>query len=181
MLKFAKLYEQELSKIYLNIVCEPKYGYINVDYISQNKIEEDDWNYIQRVSLYNDKIIGYMHASTSRAANRITQLCIWSVACNLKEYREFELDCLKFLLYLFTHFRKVEWSVCMSNPVRKTYRKLVHTLGGRIIGISEQVHLVNGVYEDEELYEIMSTEEVKTKLKKLIEEREHGHGRKTTM
>ena len=181
MLKFAKLYEQELSKIYLNIVCEPKYGYINVDYISQNKIDEDDWNYIQRVSLHESKIIGYMHAGTSRASNRIVQLTIWSVASNLTEYKEFELDCLKFLSYLFNCFRKVEWSACMSNPVRKTYRKLINTLGGRIIGISEQVHLVNGVYEDEELYEIMSTEEVKTKLRKLIEEREHGHGRKNTM
>ena len=181
MLKFAKLYEQELSKTYLTIICEPKYGYVNQDYIAPNTIDEDDWNYVQRVRLYEDKIIGYMHGSTSRASNRITQLAIWSVASNLSQYREFELDCLNFLLYLLNNFRKVEWSVCMSNPVRKSYTKLIKKLGGRIVGISKQVHLVNGVYEDEELYEIMSTEEVKIKLRKLIEEREHGHGRKNSV
>ena len=104
MLKFAKLYEQELSKTYLTIICEPKYGYISEDYISAHKIDEDDWNYVQRVSLYENKIIGYIQGSTSRASNRIVQLCIWSIASNLKEYREFELDCLNFLLYLLNNF-----------------------------------------------------------------------------
>lgn len=177
MLKFAKLYEQELSKTYLTIICEPRYGYISEDYISAHKIDEDDWNYVQRVSLYENKIIGYIQGSTSRASNRIVQLCIWSIASNLKEYREFELDCLNFLLYLLNNFRKIEWSVCVNNPVKKSYRKLIKELNGSIVGISQQVHLINGKYEDEELYEIMSTDEVKLKLQNLITRRQNAFNR----
>ena len=178
MLKFAKLYEQELIKIHLNTITQSKYGYVNTDYLCGIKIDEDDWNYVQRISLYNDKIIGYMHGSTSRASNRIVQLNIWSVAGTLKEYREFELDCLNFLLYLLNNFRKIEWTVCVNNPVKKSYRKLIKELNGSVVGISQQVHLINGKYEDEELYEIMSTDEVKLKLQDLITRRQNAFTRK---
>lgn len=169
MLKFAKLYEKELTQLYYNNITDVKYQWINCNYNGALEINNDDWNTIQRVSLDNEtsNIIGFLEGRVVRSCNKISELLIFSNANTLREYKIFEADLLDYMIYLLTNFRKLEFSVVVGNPVRKKYHQFLKVVGGRVIGTYTKSCRINGQLYDDERYELISTPEVISKVKEL--------------
>lgn len=168
MLKMAKVYEDSLIKLYLSHITDERNKYLSYSYITGCNIEDNDWNSIQRVILYNNKIIGYVSADVHRALNKIDQLFIISFAKSYSEKKQFEYNLLQYILFLLKNFRKIKWSCCVKNPVRKSYLKLINTLNGKIVGREEKEVIIDGEEEDIEIYEILKSKDTLDILKKLI-------------
>lgn len=55
------------------------------------------------------------------------------------------------------HFRKLDFTVVIGNPIESTYDRMVEKYGGRIVGIQKkQVRLIDGQLYDKKLYEILA-------------------------
>ena len=167
MLKLAYLYQEEIKQLFAKTCDNPKYKYYHLGYFDFPKIEDNEWNKIQRVSMYEDSVIGYLSASVNRTNNIIDSLCMLSDTISIKEYKEFEKDIFDFFLILLRQYPTIQWTVVTNNPVKKKYEKFVKYVGGDIVGIHHKSARIDDQLLNEELFEIISSNEVINKIKEL--------------
>ncbi|TVX86108.1 hypothetical protein FPZ44_23735 [Paenibacillus agilis] len=70
----------------------------------------------------------------------------------------FVKDLQKFLSDIFERFgfNKLSYSVVIGNPIEKSYDRMTHKYGGRIVGVNRnEVLLSDGTLNDLKLYEIL--------------------------
>lgn len=166
MLVHPKLYETELKQI-AAITTGKKYKYYHAGYFTLPTVDDDEWNKIQRISLYNDKILGYFSGGISRTHCIISNIAMFSVASSYKEYKCFERDLLSFFILLLESYPTILWTVVYDNPVRKKYEKFCEVVGGRIVGVYKQSCRIGKDLKDEEAFQVISTPEVIENIKKL--------------
>ena len=168
MLAHPKLFENELKQI-AAVTIDEKYKYYHGGYLSLPTIDDDEWNKIQRVCLYKDKVIGYFNANVNRTHGIISNLAIFSVAASYKEFKCFEKDLLSFFLLLLKSYPTILWTVVYDNPVRKKYEQFCRAVGGHIVGVYKQSCRIGKTLMDEEALQIISTDETIEKVQELID------------
>jgi len=157
MLKLAYPYQEQLNKAYQQIIFKDKYKYFNLSnyWNYEMELDKDSWNSVQMVSVdKNDNILGYLSASFSRPANKVSSIGVM----NFHDMNiTFSKDFYEFLnsLFLTYDFHKIEWSVVIGNPAEKMYDKIINKYGGRVVGVyKESTRLQDGKYYDVKDYEI---------------------------
>lgn len=159
MLEPAIKYKEQLEQLHYNIWFKDKYKYCNYSvYYDALNIETTTWNKHQFVSVVNGKVIGYISYSVSREDNSVYGLYIVNFTDNKISFGKDLGQALQDIFEKFK-FRKLDFSVAVGNPIEKSYDKMISKYGGRIVGIKkEDVKLIDGLYYDKKLYEILATE-----------------------
>lgn len=136
----------------------------------QIKIDESNWNRMQLVSLDKEgNVIGYFSANINREI--IAADNMQAINFGDKGNFIFATDLVAFIEKLFVEFnmQKINWRVCMGNPIEKMYDKFCLKVGGRIVGIYEQDYkLVDGEIHDGKAYELLRKNFIEYKEKKHI-------------
>ena len=159
MLKPAIMYKDQLESLQYQLYFEDKYKYWNSSvYYDLIQIDDSTWCKHQFVSVVNDEVIGYIEYDISRTEHNVTSLSVVNFS---DDKATFGRDLMKVLKDIFEvyKFQKIKFSVIIGNPIEKSYDRLVKKYGGRIIGIfKNDVKLIDNLYYDRKLYEILASE-----------------------
>jgi len=167
MLRPAQLYKNEIQTKYAEAIADDKNFYLQCDSYNnyELKIDENDWNLIQLVSIdSNNNVTGYFHAAIDRAAWNVTEI----MAANFNSPSlSFGRDFMAFIDRLFMHhnFDKINFSCVQGNPAFHIYTRLMRKYEiGRVVGTYKRdIRMPNGKYYDRTFFEILS-EEYKSKI-----------------
>ena len=157
MLQPAILYKEEVSyKLHCTWLDE-QYKYLYCDgYVDDWKIEESNWLYTQLVSIYDDKILGYIQYKNNRQSNNVCGLVI----VGFENDARFVRDIVQAIDDIFNRFdfNKLNFSAVPENPAAKIYDKYIERLGGRVVGIYEKDWKCwDNKFYDRKIYEIMKS------------------------
>ncbi len=158
MLDLAINHEEELRMKFRSTWFTEKYKFWNcANFYEERQLAESTLNEHQFVSLNdNGEVIGYIGYWIDRENDLVDGLNI----INFTENRvTFGIDVGNALRDIFEkfHFRKLNFSVVVGNPIENTYDRLIDKYHGRIVGVQEkQVRLIDGQFFDKKLYEILA-------------------------
>ena len=166
MLKPAIQYKTEITKLLTDIWFDDKYKYYISDwYYDVPEIKDSTWNRHEFVSLdTNTSILGYIHYSIDRCANKACSFC--AISFTSIPTLTFGRDLYQAIDEVFCKFKfnKLRFAVIIGNPIEKTYDKLIAKYGGAVTGYSKQeVRLSDGELYDMKTYEIMREDYLKCK------------------
>ncbi len=161
MLKPAILYKDELTKAKQEVAYDPKYRWLDLDYITYTfDIQENNWTWLQMVSIHpkTGKVLGYLSAEVHQKLHGISAMYV----CNFGDpCMTFSRDFEQFFLDLFFLFKytKVKWGVIVGNPAEGLYDTWIKKHGGRVVGtyIRDKV-LWDGTVCDCKVYEVLREE-----------------------
>lgn len=156
MLQPAILYKEEiLNKLY-STWHQDKYKWIYADGFAEEwTIDVNGWNYVQLVSIVDNKIIGFIQYHVLRNSRNVNGLTIVGFDNNPL----FIKDLIQAIDDIFNkfHFHKLTFSSASDNPSARVYDKYIIKLGGRMYGISKEQWLMeDGIYHDVKHYEILN-------------------------
>lgn len=140
---------------------EDKYKFYNFSsWWNGQEISTDisEWDTISRVSVGDNKVLGYMSADISRDTLNIDNLRLINFNLNTISLT-FIKDVKTFIDYLFSvrKFRKMSFKVAVGNPSERLYDKFVEKYEGRVVGTyTKHIKLIDGKYYDVKLYEVMN-------------------------
>ena len=177
MLKSAYLFKEQFDELLRNeLINNPDRlkniysldGYNSFTHI----IKDDDWDYLQMVSLFDNKVSGFISASLDRGKLLVDQLTAISFT---NDKILFTMDLLKFVENLFmlpeyNWIRKIECTCIVDTPEDKMWTKYILKLGGRVVGIKEQRYLIKGKIYDQKIFEILKSNFNYNEIKKLLNE-----------
>lgn len=171
MLDYAIKYESKLKELYLsNVVGNPFYDYWNSDYYNFNlTINNSDWTDIQKVSIFDNKLYGYLAATIDRQCSIVTGLSVYYLYSNTLSVG-FIRDLIKFIddLFMIENASKIKFYVIVGNPAERMYDKFISTHGGRIVGYYKNDAIIKGHgLCNKKLYEIMREDYLLSKEKKV--------------
>jgi hypothetical protein len=157
MLAYAKPYEDQVKELFRASTFDfyYKYGHL-YNFREDKKIPDSTWEGHHFVSMQGEEVIGYIAYDIDRPCDLATGLFITHFGT--KYPFTFGRDVITAIKEIFEkfHFRKLNTSVVIGNPVEKTYDRLIKRAGGRIVGIREkEVRLIDGLLYDLKLYEIL--------------------------
>ena len=160
MLDVAIRHREELIERFRAVWFDEKYKYWNcTNYYEEWDVVESTWNRHQFVSLGKQgKMIGYIGYHIDRANDFVYGLNIINFTDNKIT---FGLDGGQAIKDIFEkyHFRKINFSVVVGNPIEKTYDRMIERYGGTFCGYQRRnVKLIDGQFYDEKLYEIFDDE-----------------------
>lgn len=169
MLDLAINHEEELKKKFRSTWFSEKYRYWACsNYYEDFQLAESSWNSHQFVSLDSlGEVIGYIGYEIVREDERVCGLNIINFSDNKVT---FGIDVGNALLDIFEkfHFRKLDFTVVIGNPIESTYDRMIEKYHGRIVGVQEkQVRLIDGQFYDKKLYEILAEDYFKGRENKL--------------
>jgi hypothetical protein len=137
-------FEDEIKKIWAEKVFSNihryKYYFLG-GYFHYPEISTNDYDYIQRISVHNEKILGFFSASINRT--------MWSIEgfqfisfCNKPSYL-LGKDGLAFFNMLIKdyNFKSVQWKFSKENPTSKMYYQIVERHNGIIVNLQETVKI----------------------------------------
>lgn len=155
MLELAQKYKEVLESKFLDTWENEKYWYYNCySYFSKKELDDTTWSRMQYVSVSpKGEVIGYLGYSLERESRYVNGLEI----INFTDNPQFGLDVCHMIREIFEkyHYRKIEFTVIVGNPIEQKYDRLIARYGGRIVGTyHERVILPDGKLYDEKLYEI---------------------------
>lgn len=163
MLDVANKYSEEIDELMMNTWYDEKYKFFYAtNYRDKFGVKENNWDSHDFVSINkNGEIIGFIGYNIDRPSDYVSGLEIINFS---NDKTTFGKDVGEVLTNIFTKFnyRKIEFSVVVGNPIEKSYDKLIHRYGGRIVGIYKQhVKLIDNKYYDEKMYEIFRDDYIK--------------------
>jgi RimJ/RimL family protein N-acetyltransferase len=156
MLDVANKYKESIEELYYNTWYNDKYKfYHNSCFREKRIISDNNWNDCNFVSINkNKRIIGLIGYQIDRTNDFVS--CLWII--NFSDNKmTFGKDVGKVIDDIFNkfNFRKIEFSVVVGNPIEKSYDKLIHKYGGRVVGVYKQhTKLIDNKLYDEKIYEI---------------------------
>lgn len=167
MLEYAIAHKEALQAVRLKVLDDPNFFWFEQGvYVELEKdLDSSTWSKIQKVSLCDGEVIGYLSASISRADQSVTQIAAANFTKEISV--TFSRDFRDFLSSLLEHYRfhKVSWSVIVGNPAEAMYDKVVEHHGGRIVGQwREDIVMRDGRRYDEKWYEILRSDYVRSKV-----------------
>lgn len=173
MLKIALPYIDQLRELFLETWYREEYKYYNIDVyydLYKPTITEEEGDYRSRefVSVYNNRIIGYIEYSINRISNIVTNVCIIRFShCQknqLAEMMQFSRDVMQVVDDIFMKFNheKINFYCIKDNPARKMYEKFISKNGGTYVGTQRKNQkLMDNKYYDDCLYEILKEDYMK--------------------
>lgn len=160
MLDLAIKYESELQKLFADISLDEKYKFLyGMSYREKYKASETTWTMHEFVSIHNGEVIGYLKYNLDRDSNMAYGMQIVNFSNKGNYY--FSKDMMQFLKDIFEkfRFRKLRFCCFVGNPIEKMYDEYIKKFGGRIVGLErEESKLLDGLYYDLKLYEILYSE-----------------------
>jgi len=163
MLDVAIRYENEVRDELRSTWFDERYKYYAyTNYYEDWKPEENTWSKHEFVSLREGKVIGYMSYAIARESASVYGLGI--INFEKEPSLIFAVDLGTILKDIFDKycFRKLSFSVVVGNPIEKSYDKMCRKYGGRIVGTKkDHTRLIDGLFYDEKLYEILREDYVK--------------------
>jgi len=157
MLKDAFLLKEPLQKIFQNWITADDSLYYNYNSPTNFilRIEENQWNSIQKISLKDDEIIGFFGADVYRYKNIISNLAV--INFSKKPSYTFSNDLRLFVDTLFQQgFDKINFSCAAENPLILICNRLVEKRTIRKIGyFTNEAKLRNGKTCHLSVYEIL--------------------------
>lgn len=163
MLKPISDYIPEIKKFCSSTIIENEEKYKFYNFTSWWNGEEiptnvSEWDTISRVSIGDDKVLGYMSADISRDTLNIDGLRL--INFNLDTISlTFVKDIMIFINYLFSvkKFKKMTFRVAVGNPAERLYDKFIEKYNGRVVGTyTNHIKLIDGKYYDVKLYEVIN-------------------------
>lgn len=158
MLEPAIKYEVQTKEKFRGIWFDERYKFFNCsDYYEERKIDDSTWNRHQFVSIRNGEVIGYIGYAVGRTENDVSGLAI--VNFEEKPSLTFSKDLGQALCDIFEkfRFRRLEFSVIVGNPIKKSYDRLCQKYGGKIVGTHhKRQRLIDGKLYDQKYYEIFA-------------------------
>lgn len=158
MLDIAIRHKEELIERFRAVWFDEKYMFWNYSsFYEEWEVAESTLERHQFASLDSEgHVIGYIAYGIDRSNEYVYALNI----INFTDNRiVFGMDCGQALRDIFEkfHFRKVNFSVVVGNPIEKSYDKIIRRYGGAVCGYQRQnVKLIDGRFYDEKLYEILA-------------------------
>lgn len=157
MLRPAYNYSNELKKLFAESITGHKFKYYQLtNYaVFELKIENDEWSRIQKVSICDGEILGFLEASIDREVFGVSSLS--AINFHNQNYI-FSRDLYDFIIEMFDlyRFRSVRWTAITMNPAVEMYDRIVKNLGGRVVGIEHKAAMLrDGNLYDLKLYEIL--------------------------
>ena len=155
MIQPAIAHKEELQKLWIEHLNSDRSMYTQACsyYEYDLDIKKDEWNYMQLVSIENEKIVGYVHVGINREHDRVSNILFVSF---VDKSVTFSLDCKGVFENLMSRFRKISFTCVVGNPAEKMYNKLVKRYNGRVACVQkDHIRLRDGKYYDYKLYEIM--------------------------
>lgn len=169
MLDLALNHKEELCRKFRNTWFSEKYKFWACsNYYEEHVLKESTWDGHQFVSLDNKgDVIGYI----GYGIDRVNDVADGLSAVNFTDNKViYGIDIGNALIDIFEkfHFRKLNFCVVIGNPIESTYDRLTKKYGGRIVGTQkEQIRLYDGKYYDLKMYEILSEDYLKQRIKKI--------------
>jgi RimJ/RimL family protein N-acetyltransferase len=165
MLDVANKYKDKIEELYYNTWYDDKYKfYFNSCWREKHNINDSNWNDINFISVDKDKnVLGLIGYQVDRGNDYVSCLYIINFSNNKITFGK---DVGEVLDAIFTkfNFRKLEFSVVVGNSIEKSYDKLIHKYGGRIVGTYKQhTKLIDNKYYDEKFYEIFREDYLRNK------------------
>lgn len=159
MLKPAVKYKDQLDNLQSEIWFNDKYKYWNSSiYYDSISIDDSTWCKHQFVSVVNNEVIGYIEYGISRVEHNVTSINIINFSDNKITFGKDLMRALKDIFEVYK-FQKINFSVIIGNPIEKSYDRMVMKYGGRIVGMyKNDVKLIDGLYYDRKIYEILASE-----------------------
>lgn len=168
MLELAYKHEEKLKELFMESWYEDKYKYYFASRwhtgFELPKPSDGDWNGTQFVSVDKDKnVLGYLDFSVNRDDDLVSNIGIINFSNNKVIFGK---DIAKLFDDIFCKFkyRKIEFVVVCGNPIERSYDRMVHKFGGRIVGVlKKHVIIMGNEMCDEKLYEIFREDYLKAK------------------
>ena len=158
MLEIATKHETELQRLFADIAFDEKFKFFHgASWTEKYKASESTWATHEFVSVKDGNVVGYLKYSIDRDSNTAYKMA--AVNFSHKGIPCFSKDFMQFLIDIFEkfRFRKLKFCCYVGNPIEKMYDKYIKKYGGRIVGIEkEESKLIDGLYYDLKLYEILS-------------------------
>lgn len=171
MIKEAKLYENELQKLYVNIWNDPKYKYYISWFGTQNlEIPNNTYGSRNFAIIDNDDIIGYI-AYDFKILRNISYATNFRII-SFKQNLVFGFDLIKIIDDIFCKYNldKIEFHCCKNNPISKHYIKFINRYGGRYwTGFTNTYMLIDGELTDNLCFELYKEDYLKNKRRKKYE------------
>lgn len=147
MLTHPYAYINELNKVFADKVfsnVEKYQYYFTTGYLAFPEIYMNDYSAIQRLSIHNDEVIGWMVARLDREQWMVAGLEV--ISFKDKPSFLFGKDGVKFFNDLVDvyQFTQISWEFCYDIPVRKMYERIVEQYDGSIIDLLEPTRLQTG-------------------------------------
>lgn len=166
MLDLAIKHKEELIEQFRSIWFQDKYKFWNFGpYYEEWNAEESTWNNHQFVSLSGQgEVVGYIGYRIDRANDVVECLNIINFT---DDKLTFGMDTGRAIRDIFEkfHFRKINFSVVVGNPIEKTYDKLIQRYGGSVCGYCKKnVRLIDNQFYDEKMYEIFKEDYFRRKV-----------------
>ncbi len=140
-------FAEEIKRIYAERIFPnvERYKYFfTIGYTSYPEIAEHDYNVMQRISMHNNEMLGWMSARLDRELWAVTGLEFMSFL--KKPSFLFGKDGVKFFNDLIDvyRFKKLTWEFTTKNPAYKMYRQVVNQYDGTIIDLLDNAKLPTG-------------------------------------
>lgn len=176
MLKPFINYSDKFNDIFSKVIDKPRYKYwINNSYLYYKiKEEKNEWHIIQRVSINEEEILGFIEASISRECNYVENLSYLFFGTDCNKFKSnlfpkkdllyevfkntFKKDVYRFIHILLDDmkFNKIVLSYIPENPYNDFTNKLIKKFYGKEVGIHKNhVKLVDGKMYDLKYFEIL--------------------------
>lgn len=157
MLDLALNHKEELQKKFRSTWFSEKYKFWNcANYYGDRQLADSTWNDHQFVSINIDReVIGYIGYWIDREDDLIEGLNIINFTENKVTFGIDVGNAIRDIFEKF-HFRKLNFTVVVGNPIESTYDRMVEKYHGRIVGVQKKhVRLFDGQFYDKKLYEIL--------------------------
>lgn len=161
MLRPAKLYEEKLKQLYVDMIYDIQNQYY-IGYIGDNclTLSDNNWNCREYACITVDKagvtkVIGFFRYSINISANSVSSIGIVSFD---KGNPVFIMDIYYHIHELFIKYNmdRIEFSAYTDNPVIAAYHRFCIHCGGSSVGVKHQCsRLMDGKLHDMEEFEIL--------------------------
>lgn len=157
ILKPAQNYNEFLKVRLAELAYDPFYMYSECGYTEQYKPMDSTWNGHEFVSIYDDKVLGYISYQINQRTNGVQNFYVVSFSNSVLFARDL-YQVVDDIFYKY-NFNRMGFRVVRGNPVEKAYDKFIAKHGGRIVGIEKQaVKTLDNVLRDSKIYEILAAD-----------------------
>ena len=159
MLKNARNYRDDLTKLFNDTWYDPKYQYyFSGDYHYDLNFGDSDENSRAFVSVdAAGNIVGFISYAYYGTTNRASQFGAMSFKDDTFSKYLFGKDLVKAIddIFMIYHMDSLTFEVVVGNPVERSYDRLVSKCGGTINAYYHKIAKVKGILCDSKGYEIM--------------------------